>query len=117
MKYYQDETGAVRALEDDGSQDSLINTGWQALTESVALALANPPPTKPQLRADAEIRKVGLISDAAVAIAPLQDAVDLDDATDEEIALLRQWKQYRVALNRLDLSTAPDIQWPDKPAS
>lgn len=48
-------------------------------------------------------------------IAPLQDAVDLDEATDEETALLKQWKQYRVALNRLDLSTAPDITWPDKP--
>jgi hypothetical protein len=33
------------------------------------------------------------LSDAAVAIAPLQDAVDLDIATDSETAALKLWKQ------------------------
>jgi len=53
-----------------------------------------------------------LMAAATIAIAPLQDAVDLDEATDDETALLKKWKQYRGALNRLDLSTAPDITWP-----
>lgn len=39
---------------------------------------------------------------ASLAITPLQDAVDVDEATDIEIALLKAWKKYRVALNRLD---------------
>lgn len=52
---------------------------------------------------------------AGDAIAPLQDAVDLDEATEEELLLLKEWKKYRVSLNRLDLSTAPDIEWPEKP--
>lgn len=56
-----------------------------------------------------------LMSSASTAIQPLQDAVDLDEATDDETALLKKWKQYRVALNRLDLSTAPDITWPVLP--
>ena len=34
------------------------------------------------------------------AIAPLQDAVDVDDATQADEALLKAWKKYRVALNR-----------------
>lgn len=53
---------------------------------------------------------------AAKAILPLQDSVDLDIATESELLLLKDWKTYRVALNRLDLSTAPDITWPEIPA-
>jgi len=51
-------------------------------------------------------------------IAPLQDAVDLDEATDAEVALLKEWKRYRVALNRLpDQEGYPtDIDWPAPPA-
>ena len=60
-------------------------------------------------------QKNTLLSQAAAAIAPLQDAVDVDDATDEELASLKAWKKYRVALNRLDLSAAPDIDWPAVP--
>ncbi|HGW6773097.1 TPA: tail fiber assembly protein, partial [Escherichia coli] len=26
--------------------------------------------------------------------------------------LLEAWKKYRVLLNRVDTSTAPDIEWP-----
>lgn len=45
-------------------------------------------------------------------IAPLQDAVDISIATDEEITRLTKWKRYRVALNRVDISEAPNIKWP-----
>ncbi|YAP80510.1 tail fiber assembly protein [Xenorhabdus stockiae] len=48
-------------------------------------------------------------------IAPLQDAIDLDMATKEEKAELLKWKKYRVLLNRVDCSTAPDIVWPEQP--
>ncbi|MFD3222405.1 tail fiber assembly protein [Rahnella aceris] len=63
----------------------------------------------------AEQHKSALLAQAAIAIAPLQDAVDVDDVTDAELATLKAWKKYRVALNRLDLSTAPDITWPEAP--
>lgn len=56
-----------------------------------------------------------LLAAAALAIAPLQDASDLQIATDAEIALLTQWKQYRVDVSRVDLTaSAPD--WPATPA-
>ena len=74
-----------------------------------------PKPTKEQLIAEAEQQKQSLLSETTKAIAPLQDAVDLDIATDEEIVLLKEWKKYRVLLNRVDTSTAPDIDWPQKP--
>ena len=52
------------------------------------------------------------------AIAPLQDAVDIDEATEAETALLKDWKRYRVALNRLpEQSGYPtENDWPAPPA-
>ncbi len=32
-------------------------------------------------------------------------------ATEEENSLLEAWKKYRVLLNRVDTSVAPDIEW------
>ncbi|MGA6000816.1 tail fiber assembly protein, partial [Escherichia coli] len=46
----------------------------------------------------------------------LQDAVDLDMATDDETKLLLAWKKYRVLLMRVNTSTALDIEWPTSPA-
>lgn len=71
--------------------------------------------TSAELVALANSTREGLQAEAALKIAPLQDAVDIDDATDEERATLTTWKKYRVALNRLDLSAAPDITWPEAP--
>ncbi|MFC4431394.1 tail fiber assembly protein [Cupriavidus respiraculi] len=52
---------------------------------------------------------------ATLAIAPLQDAVDLDEATAEEVARLTAWKQCRIALNRMEI-TAGNLSWPIPPA-
>ncbi|MCK4229627.1 tail fiber assembly protein [Enterobacter asburiae] len=64
----------------------------------------------------AKTRKSELLVEASDIIAPLQDASDLGIVTDEEAASLLLWKRYRVMLNRLDLSTAPAIDWPERPA-
>lgn len=74
-----------------------------------------PAPTKEELIYQAESRKQMLIAEATVVIAPLQDAVDLGMVTPEEESALKEWKEYRVLLNRVDTSTAPDIIWPVKP--
>jgi hypothetical protein len=52
------------------------------------------------------------------AIAPLQDAVDLEEATETEVAVLKAWKKYRIALIRVpDQPGYPDtIDWPAPPA-
>ena len=64
----------------------------------------------------AEIATLRKIADDA--IAPLQDAVDVDDATTEEEALLKLWKKCRIALNRLPEQAGypADINWPALPA-
>lgn len=64
----------------------------------------------------AKTRKSELLAETSDIIAPLQDASDLGIVTDEEAASLLLWKRYRVMLNRLDLSTAPAIEWPERPA-
>lgn len=80
--------------------------------------LRDPPaPTKAQLIADAKAQQATLLAKAAEAIAPLQDAVDVDDAIQAELDRLKAWKQFRVALNRLDVALAPDIVWPEEPGN
>ncbi|MBJ2216441.1 tail fiber assembly protein [Pseudomonas sp. MF7453] len=66
--------------------------------------------------AQAEIIRLRAIADYAVA--PLQDAVDVDEATDSEVAQLKGWKKYRVALSRVpEQEHYPDaIEWPVVPA-
>ncbi|TLI63199.1 tail fiber assembly protein [Escherichia sp. E1130] len=72
-------------------------------------------PSAEELVAIAETTKVKLIDAANKSISPLQDAVDLDMATDEETAQLQLWKKYRVLLSRVDTSEAPVIEWPITP--
>ncbi|ELR4954156.1 tail fiber assembly protein [Salmonella enterica] len=67
--------------------------------------------TAAQLR-EAEETKKRLLQTASEKIAPLQDAVDLDIATDDEKAHLDEWKKYRVQVNRVD--TLKPV-WPQKP--
>ncbi|WP_314188538.1 tail fiber assembly protein [Yersinia massiliensis] len=64
---------------------------------------------------EAEEKKTRLLNDATAKIAPLQDAVDTELATDDDKALLIAWKTYRVLLSRIDTSQAPEIQWPEPP--
>ncbi|PHM21971.1 tail fiber assembly protein [Xenorhabdus ehlersii] len=74
-----------------------------------------PPPTPEELRQQAEQQKSSLRQQADMAITPLQDAVDLDMATDAEKSALTEWRKYRVLLNRVDCSAAPNIDWPKAP--
>lgn len=81
---------------------------------SVFAAPVPHQPTPDEIKAVNTSSRDYLLGQAALAIAPLQDAVDLDEATPEETTLLKAWKQYRVAVNRMDL-TQPDPMWPPHP--
>ncbi|HDV8348842.1 TPA: tail fiber assembly protein [Burkholderia vietnamiensis] len=76
------------------------------------------PPTTAQMAADALCRRDELMAQATVKIAPLQDAVDLGSATAAETGMLTQWKQYRIALNRIEQQAAfpASIAWPQIPS-
>lgn len=80
-------------------------------------SFAAPIPYQPspeEIKASNASSRDYLLGQAALAIAPLQDAVDLDEATADEVAKLILWKQYRVAVNRIDISLK-DILWPASP--
>jgi hypothetical protein len=64
------------------------------------------------------LRRETIFFVAALRIAPLQDAIDLDEACDEDIANLRKWKQYRVTFNKIESQEGfPErIDWPSMPA-
>lgn len=99
---------ALQAGQSAGKQITANAEGYPVLTD--------PKPLTPeQLQQQAKVQQSALMNAATDAIAPLQDAVDLDEATEEELLLLKEWKKYRVTLNRLDLSSAPEINWPDMP--
>lgn len=81
------------------------------------ILIDRPAPTSEQLIEIANTEKEQRLNAANTTIAPLQDAVDLGMATDKEKESLEDWKKYRVLLNRVDTSTAPDIEWPVEPSS
>ncbi|MEN3260720.1 tail fiber assembly protein [Sodalis endosymbiont of Spalangia cameroni] len=49
-------------------------------------------------------------------ITSLERAIKLNMATQAEVDALNAWETYSVLLNRVDISTAPDIDWPEAPA-
>ncbi|EFD0018454.1 tail fiber assembly protein, partial [Escherichia coli] len=65
---------------------------------------------------EAEGTKNSLMQVAGEHIAPLQDAADLEIATEEENLLLAAWKKYRVLLNRVDAFVVSDTEFPALPA-
>ncbi len=89
-----------------------IDGGWVFNGENITVREY----TAEELIAQASVKRNSLMTFANSATPPLQDALDIGDATEEELTLLKAWKTYRVLLNRLDLSTAPDIIWPEIPA-
>ncbi|MDX7989451.1 tail fiber assembly protein [Xenorhabdus sp. 12] len=73
------------------------------------------PPTKEEIQYQAEVKKKKLMVKTQNKIAPLQDAIDLRIATEEEELAYNELRKYRVMLNRVDCKTAPNIQWPEQP--
>ncbi|EQB7882898.1 tail fiber assembly protein [Escherichia coli] len=95
----------VTWLSPDGEYQKWNGTSWVKDAEAEKLFLVR----------EAEETKNSLMQVASENIAPLQDAVDLDIATEEEASLLAAWKTYRVLLNRVDTTVAADIEWPVAP--
>lgn len=76
-----------------------------------------PPPSFEDLAAEAKAQRDKLLAVAANRMGPLQDAVDIGRATDEEVARLTAWKGYRIDLNRIEQQAGfpVEIQWPESP--
>ena len=86
---------------------------WSQLLTSEDKSLAASQ--QKRITAIAQIAQQRALADTA--IAPLQDALDLDDATLGEINALSAWKRYRVSLSRLPEQPGfpESVNWPDPP--
>jgi len=98
----------------DGEAD-LLPDEWY--TQSAPPDPVPLPPTLGELTLSAKSKRDLLLTAASNRMGPFQDAVDLDEATADETVMLKKWKQYRIALNRIEQQpTFPtDIQWPVSP--
>ncbi|QXI56988.1 tail fiber assembly protein [Pseudomonas sp. OE 28.3] len=116
---YTDGVLAVSVAKDGEPADLAHSITLHVAVESLLpqeMPVLVPPAFDPLERAQAEIAR--LRADADYAVAPLQDAVDVDEATETDVAALKAWKKYRVALNRVpeQASYPGNIDWPDVPA-
>ncbi|OWF84747.1 hypothetical protein B4907_07065 [Yersinia kristensenii] len=74
-----------------------------------------PPPPHEEIVLIAQSQKEALITKATDIIAPMRDAKDDGYIDDEDIPRLAAWQKYRYALTKVDMSNAPDIEWPVAP--
>ncbi|EOY8173185.1 tail fiber assembly protein, partial [Shigella sonnei] len=68
--------------------------------------------TEQELQQQAESQKAALLSEAESVIQPLERAVRLNMATDEERTRLEAWERYSVLVSRVDTANP---EWPQKP--
>ncbi|EHA0400808.1 tail fiber assembly protein [Salmonella enterica] len=64
---------------------------------------------------EAEQKKSALLAEAQSTISLWQTELQLGIISDDDKASLISWMKYIQALNAVDTSTAPDIEWPVKP--
>lgn len=74
-----------------------------------------PLPTADELFSQAEDKRSRLRAEADTVIQPLQDASDLEIASEDESRQLIAWKKYRVMLMRISTEDTKNIIWPEKP--
>lgn len=114
----------ISILPDDAMEIS--ESLWQKLLEGQSAGQVidfsqTPPALIDYVRtvaddiAEAEGRKSELRLMADECIAPLEDGEKIGMATDAELEQLNAWRKFRLLLNRVDTSKAPDLIWPVKP--
>ena len=94
-----------------------VADGWIATENNGEFTVTAPPaviPRPEEILAVNSATRDQMLAVAAVRIAPLQYAVDLDDATASEAEMLTRWKQYSKSVNRVNL-TVVSPEWPQSP--
>ena len=97
------------------SNGAVITHDESGYPVSVVPPVVNP--TEEDLMVDATCKINTLLSSIALKITPLQDAVDLGIATEDETTALAAWKNYRVLVNRVPTQSGypTTIDWPPMP--
>ncbi|HHN8315061.1 TPA: tail fiber assembly protein [Morganella morganii] len=119
QKFFKDMDGKVRCLDimlmNKDSWESEVSEGWVSISKKEADKITNPPPTKDQLIEQAEAQKQYLIVEVHTETEMLRAKLALKRIKPDEEALLNAWLDYLDLLEAVDTSTAPDIDWPQKP--
>lgn len=94
-----------------------IDDGFKVAPPRPPEVVPSPEPTPEELAQLAFAQRDQLLSTAAIRIAPLQYAVELDRATPETVALLTLWKGYSVGLSEIAKQEGfpQAITWPLAP--
>jgi hypothetical protein len=116
MKYLQITDGVVRHAF-AGPQVAKDWPGLIQVEDDDSRYVSFVAPMTPDKAAIAYSMRDSLLAVAALRIAPLQDAVDLGNATEETRTSLGKWKQYRIDLSGIGRQSGfpADIQWPLSP--
>ncbi|HBU6539465.1 TPA: tail fiber assembly protein [Citrobacter freundii] len=130
-----DESKTLKIGYDDDGRVRTFTTNIHAFFP-VNMSVAELPATKANLRvtlgddwfykdgklqqirnhlADAEAERDSRMDEVTTRIDWLEDAQKDGDISSDEETELATLRAYRTALRRLDLSTAPDINWPEVP--
>ncbi|HGY2543445.1 tail fiber assembly protein [Citrobacter freundii] len=130
-----DESKTLKIGYDDDGRVRTFTTNIHAFFP-VNMSVAELPATKANLRvtlgddwfykdgklqqirnhlADAEAERDSRMAEVTARIDWLEDAQKDGDISSDEETELATLRAYRTALRRLDLSTAPDINWPEVP--
>ncbi len=115
MRYYKTKNNEVYALEDNDLAKDWIKEKVTEITKEEADNITNPRPTKEQLIAKAEYDKQALITEVQAETQLLQTKHAMKRIKPDELELLIAWLDYLDELEAVDVSTAPDINWPVKP--
>lgn len=96
---------------------SRVSPGWSYADGS----FIEPEPEEKELtpgeqQAAAESQRQALMAEASSVFSNWQTKLLLNRATDGEKASLNNWVDYYDALKAVDVSTAPDVSWPEKPS-
>lgn len=108
-------TGDVYSYDDDQVAAGYVKDGLIKMTREEISAHTKPQPTKDQLIEQAEARKQYLIAEVHTETEMLRTKLALGRIKEDERALLNAWLDYLDLLEAVDVSAAPDIDWPAKP--
>nr|WP_282666953.1 tail fiber assembly protein [Providencia rustigianii] len=125
VKILYDDEGIIASISNDISmlypegyyvleldEKTIINPDFHRVKNGEIYVYQSP---KERVVSENKTKKQTLLREISDAITPLQDAVELGIATDEEREQLRAWKEYRVQVNRVDVELGLDINWPVSP--
>ncbi|MBB1614541.1 hypothetical protein A9978_19065 [Pseudomonas sp. UMC65] len=94
-------------------QSDVVQMYW-LYVDGVLVAPPVPPKTPEQILAENKSVQGNLLTQAALAMAPIVAMITIGDATDAETASAKEWQDYYRALRLVDVSVESP-EWPIAP--